>query len=377
MPISTTIFGRLQDRVISRWLVRAWGDEKSPNQFSAARGRAPLLCFLGRRIDWVAWGVRELLDLGWDTKSTREQCPSGKVILRDFDDGGVLVKESHSYGMLDVACLMEFAAGKKVRETYSVNRRMIGRARYEKALVDYPDMPKPDPTLQDADAELTQLMGKERRQRAAAQKRREGNPPSDEERRETERQIPFFKAVGSEDLNELRRLLDAGEDPNCVHIAGRFTPLYSACFGDSFRPEKSLEKVRLLLERGADPNLRFNYDSPIDGRLERGLTALMITGNAEVARALIAAGGDVNAANADGVTPLMRAAGRGKAELVRVLLEAGADATARSGNGRTAADFARDKLSIYESNVDGFKPGMRETRIAEFHEVLSLLSEQC
>ena len=120
----------------------------------------------------------------------------------------------------------------------------------EKARLDYPDMPEADSALPDTGAELIRLAGLERKQKAAATKRRQETPLTDEQKRKAERQIPFFRAATGKDIEELRHLLDAGEDPNAVAIVGGFTPLYNACFGGSFEPARSLAAVQLLLERG-------------------------------------------------------------------------------------------------------------------------------
>lgn len=114
----------------------------------------------------------------------------------------------------------------------------------------------------------------------------------------------------------------------------------------------------------------------IDGRLERGLTILMMAGTADIAAALIAAGADVNAASETGVTPLMQAAGTGRADVVRVLLQAGACAAARNANGMNAADLARGKMDFFVQNLNGCKPGEGEKRIEAYREVLRLLGER-
>ncbi len=305
-----------------------------------------------------------------------EQSPSGKTIVRTFDEDGRLVREQHSYGMLEIACTMEFAAGKKVAEEYIVKKRIAGRARYEKAQVAYPDMPEADRSLRDTGAELIRLMGLERKQKAASNKRRRENPLSEAQLIEARRQIPFFKAACGDDLGELRKLLDAGEDPNAVKLVGGFTPLYNACAFGSLKPAQSLSAVQLLLERGADPNKRFEFDSMIDGRLERGLTALMVAGTAEVAEALLAAGAEVNAASAEGVTPLMRAAGSGRVDVVRVLVAAGADVDARSNDGRSAAEVPCSKIKLLLEKSEGIKPGQAEKRIEEYREVLRMLGAE-
>jgi hypothetical protein len=69
------------------------------------------------------------------------------------------------------------------------------------------------------------------------------------------------------------------------------------------------------------------------------------TGDAEVVGALLGAGANAKAADANKVTLVMRAAASGNAETVRLLLAAGGDPTARDREGRNAADRARDGLA--------------------------------
>jgi membrane dipeptidase len=75
------------------------------------------------------------------------------------------------------------------------------------------------------------------------------------------------------------------------------------------------------------------------------LLAAVLAGDIAAVRALLAAGADAKAADADRVTLVMRAAEVGKAETVRLLLAAGGDPTARDRFGRNAADRARDGLA--------------------------------
>jgi ankyrin repeat protein len=97
--------------------------------------------------------------------------------------------------------------------------------------------------------------------------------------------------------------------------AGSTPLMYAALYGD-------LETVRLLLQKGADPNLAN----------EAGATALMwATDNVEIVRELVGHGADVNDKSADSRTALMIAAGRyGSAPVVKILLDHGASATAHS-----------------------------------------------
>jgi FOG: Ankyrin repeat len=68
----------------------------------------------------------------------------------------------------------------------------------------------------------------------------------------------------------------------------------------------------------------------------------------KIVRKLISAGGDVNAADADGQTPLMMAAMQGWQAVVKVLLAAKANVNARDRLGRLAIDYAdtRDHETI-------------------------------
>lgn len=93
-----------------------------------------------------------------------------------------------------------------------------------------------------------------------------------------------------------------------------------------------------LIARGADVNRRVNGDP---------LVAMCLTRSADVNLALfdalLAGGPDVNAANDEGVTALMRAAARdgdGRPDAIERLLARGADPHRRDRQGRTAADYA-------------------------------------
>ena len=99
------------------------------------------------------------------------------------------------------------------------------------------------------------------------------------------------------------------EEPQAAKLKGPggSTPLmYAALYGDA-------EAVRLLLEAGADPNIRN----------QAGATALMwAVDDLDKTRLLIRGGADVNARSDDGRTPLLIAAGRsGSYDVVKLLLD--------------------------------------------------------
>jgi ankyrin repeat protein len=117
-------------------------------------------------------------------------------------------------------------------------------------------------------------------------------------------------------------------DPTVVNSkgSGGSTPLmYAVLYGDP-------DSVRLLLERGADPNLRN------DGKA----TALMYAADdPEKTRLLLEHGADANARSDEGRTPLLIAASRsGSSPVVRLLLDHGANPSDRDSGGRTVLNRA-------------------------------------
>ena len=132
------------------------------------------------------------------------------------------------------------------------------------------------------------------------------------------RAVRLADALHNGDLQSFKKRLS--EDPEAANLRafGGATPLmYAALYGDS-------ESVRLLLERGADPNIKN----------DAGATALMwAVDDAEKTRLLLERGADVNAKSENGRTPLLIAARRfGSAAVVKLLLERGADPSVKSAD---------------------------------------------
>lgn len=124
----------------------------------------------------------------------------------------------------------------------------------------------------------------------------------------------------------MRSLLAHGADPN-VRRAGNESPLMHAAFNDDETA------VRLLLDAGADPNLR--------GR--EGNTAVFYSGTLPVLNLLMAAGADINIQGTGGSTALMQAIVGGAFDAALVLIEAGADVKVRNARGQTALDVAQEQ----------------------------------
>jgi uncharacterized protein len=110
-----------------------------------------------------------------------------------------------------------------------------------------------------------------------------------------------------------------------------FTPLALAAF---FAPAATVAR---LLDAGADVGKAARNDMRV-----QPLHAAVAARNAEAVRLLLERGADPNARQQVGYTPLMGAAGSGRDDLVDPLLARGADPTAVSADGKTAASVARD-----------------------------------
>ena len=133
---------------------------------------------------------------------------------------------------------------------------------------------------------------------------------------------PLMYAALYGDVDAMRRLLEAGADPNAASDGGS-TALMLAIH--------DTDKTRLLLEAGANPNVR-----PDDGR-----TALIIAasqfGSSAIVKLLLDRGANASAATANRTTSLRLAAGTGDAEVMRLLIERGANLKADAAAALTQA----------------------------------------
>jgi hypothetical protein len=145
---------------------------------------------------------------------------------------------------------------------------------------------------------------------------------------------PLLRAASSHNHSRFYALLQDGADVNAQDQKG-LTPLMAASFAGN------VDIAEALLKHGARVN-----EQDIDGR-----TALHYAAEnrdaADVIRALLKAGGDVNlksgptAKYLPGATPLIIAASVGSDRAVELLLNAGSDPNTLTVSGLTALDVAR------------------------------------
>lgn len=176
---------------------------------------------------------------------------------------------------------------------------------------------------------------------------------------------PLVVAVASAQEAVAMLLLERGANPNRVNDIG-YGPLHATVWKPSakeglVRSHGSPALVRALVARGADVSARIAKDPavvPGSYFFQVGLVGATPywlaakAGNPAVMRALADAGADREAANKDGVTPLMVASGLGQTqgpgsvpertllEAVRAALDLDAKVDATNINGQTAAHAA-------------------------------------
>lgn len=159
----------------------------------------------------------------------------------------------------------------------------------------------------------------------------------------------FFRLIYDENLDEMRRFMRDGFDPNTRNESG-LTCLMVACM------HRKVAAAVLLIGYGADVNLTDMYGknaltySLIEGEprlvrhilpkfrgdLEKELLFASVFSRPKELTLLINAGADVNARDNLGCTPLILSAKNNKMENAAVLLQHGADINAQDADGMTA-----------------------------------------
>ena len=153
------------------------------------------------------------------------------------------------------------------------------------------------------------------------QKARELLPPDDE--------LTVFEAAAFGRTEQLGRILDDDPDQARALSDDGFTALHLAIFGGQE------DAMRLLLERGADPNVVSTSDI---AKVPPLGTAAFVR-SVPLARLLLERGADPNGRGEGGFTALHSAAQNEDEELARLLLERGADPSLAADDGRKPADF--------------------------------------
>ena len=191
-------------------------------------------------------------------------------------------------------------------------------------------------------------------------------------------ETPLQMAICWNNLDGVESLLKKGVDPNSNSPRHSLSPLYLAADAKNVKMVQILlnagahdttqnratlnvailkgppKIVELLLDKGTDPNADIS---------ESGLKPLhkaSFLGNVEAVWLLLAAGADINSADAWGYTALHHAVQYNRSKVVEVLLELGVDTKLRSNNGFSALDLASQggrRVSINVFKTRGLMAG--------------------
>jgi ankyrin repeat protein len=146
---------------------------------------------------------------------------------------------------------------------------------------------------------------------------------------------PLLEAAASNNIEKVKRLLACGVDVNWPAANGK-TPLGNLLSSGHYGPNDQSNRLAvamLLLEKGANPNLRFSFQDP------RPLLFYAISGgDVRLAEAMIEKGADPN--GMFGSSALGVAIQEDRVEMVRILIAKGAHVNAKDEQGKTPLAIA-------------------------------------
>ena len=143
--------------------------------------------------------------------------------------------------------------------------------------------------------------------------------------------ITIFEAAATGKINNVIRLLARDPDKVNTYAEDGFQPLGLACFFGHF------DVAEYLVKAGAVVNAKSR-----NGLQAAPIQSAAAGGHRKIVKLLLDHGADPNIREQGGYTPLHAAAQNGDEEMIRTLLFGGADLTIKSNDGKTALDLAME-----------------------------------
>ena len=153
----------------------------------------------------------------------------------------------------------------------------------------------------------------------------------------------LVKAAQANDLEKVKKLLNKGADPNSVAKV-------KVEKGSKYKWERkplgfavennNMEMLETLLDAGADIDSRFQYGKLVDTTTP--LIYAVQTGNEDLAKALIDKGANINKTTYEGDTPLSTAISKNNTKLMSLLLDKGATVT-----GKALSNADEEQLNLF------------------------------
>ena len=144
--------------------------------------------------------------------------------------------------------------------------------------------------------------------------------------------LDLFEASALGRVDRIREILDRDPSAASSHATDGFTPVaLAAFFGQA-------DAARALIAAGADVNAAAKNAFKV-----QALHAAVAGRNMEIVRAVLSAGANPNAPQQAGFRPIHEAGANANRELAELLIAHGADPTLTNDEGKTAIDLAREK----------------------------------